>query len=237
MPNMKSSPKTLCTICGRKGSKGVKNKNTRQMLGKPLFLYTLEAAIKSKIFDTIVLSSDDEVILEMGNRMGVYTIHREAELCSDEAGKVSVIRHALSTVEVSLATQFDLIFDLDITSPLRSAQDIKEAHQILRDGDAGNIVSVCESSRSPYFNMVERGANGKFELCKKSNGVFLSRQKTPEVYELNASIYGWKRDILLNRAFNTPILDHTYYYKMPRHRSIDIDDELDWKIVEFLLKE
>mgnify|MGYP003749098185 CR=1 FL=1 len=237
MHKSKLLPNTLCTICGRKGSRGVKNKNSRLMLGKPLFLHTLDAAIKSKVFHTIVLSSDDEAIIKTGDKMGVQTIFREAELCGDEAGKVPVIRHALLTVEEKLNIKFDLIFDLDITSPLRSVADIRKAHWLLNNSDAGNIVSVCDSGRSPYFNMVEKMTNGNFELCKKSDRTFLSRQTTPEVFELNASIYGWKRDTLLNSNNNTPILEHTHYYKMPRHRSIDIDDELDWKIVEFLLRD
>ena len=91
------------------------------------------------------------------------------------------------------------------------------------------------SRRSPYFNMVEQNQNGKVYLSKKLDSQIVRRQDAPKSYDMNASIYIWKRDIILHE--NSIFLDNTGLYIMPEERSVDIDTELDYKFVEFLMKE
>lgn len=234
--NIKSNSKTsLCTICGRKGSKGVKNKNVRPIAGKPLFLHTLDMVENLGLFDAIVVSTDDPKIEKLCHGRTLTFVDRKPELCGDDIGKLPVIRDAVTQAEVSLNIKFDVIFDFDITSPLRDDEDIRGAYEKMLEASDTNLISVCESRRSPYFNMVEINSSGAVRVSKNTDTTYLTRQNAPAVYELNASIYGWTRSILMEAKSNSPILDDTILWHMPRSRSIDIDDELDFEIVEFLL--
>ena len=130
-------------------------------------------------------------------------------------------------------TIFDYIIDLDATSPLRNVQDIKGAFKKFINTRSSNLFSVTKSHRSPYFNMVEIKGSKVF-LIKKTQREYLRRQDTPKTYDLNASIYIWRRDSLLKNK--SLFQKSTNIYVMPKSRSLDIDEELDFKIVSRLLK-
>jgi len=187
----------------------------------------------SNLFDHIVVSSDSDKIIEVAKEYGAEVFFKRDEfLSSDQAGKLDVIKDLLLKSEKFYNTKFDYIIDLDVTSPLRDVEDIINAFNYFLETNSDNLITATPSRRSPYFNMVEI-VNGKVKLVKE--GKFLRRQDVPKTYDMNASIYIWKRDVLLNNK--TPFLDKTALYIMPEERSIDIDSELDFKIVEILLKE
>lgn len=222
----------ICTICARGGSKGVKNKNIRLLNGVPLIAHSIQKALESQIFDTVAVSSDCDDILNISSKFGAHhVIKRPAELATDKAAKIPVIRHAVQTIENITNKSYDVCVDLDATSPLRTAEDIKNAFIKFQDDHASILFSVCRAHRSPYFNLVEESKDGKISLSKKS--IVTRRQDAPECYDMNASIYIWKRDIIENE--NSLFLDETSIYVMPTERSFDIDTELDFKIVEFLM--
>lgn len=227
--------KVLCTICARGGSKGVPNKNIRQILGKPLIVWTIEQAINSNLFDKIVVSSDSEQILKIAkeNRAEVF-FKREPKLSGDEVGKIEVIRDALLKSENFFQTTFNVIVDLDVTSPIRTPEDINRAFKIFIENDYDVLFSVTPSRRNPYFNMVEIDRYGKVGLCKTPVKPIKRRQDAPRVYDMNASIYIWKRDILINH--NTLFLDKTGIYVMNEESAYDIDSELDLLIVECIMR-
>ena len=129
--------------------------------------------------------------------------------------------------------KYDLIFDLDVTSPLRKIYDLKKALNKMIRNKSDNLFSVCLSKRNPYFNAVEFKKN-KIKPIKNLMKQITSRQNAPVVYDMNASIYIWKRITLLNS--NTVFQKRTSIYIMPEERSLDIDTPLDFKIVEFLLR-
>jgi len=223
----------LCSICVRGGSKGVKNKNIRLINGKPLIAYTIEQAKKSGLFEHVVISTDSDEIADVAKKYGGEVFFkRAAELSHDKAAKIPVIRDALLRSEEYYGNKFDYVVDLDATSPLREVDDILKAFELFKTKGYDNLFSVTPSHRSPYFNMIEV-VDGKVKLVKPSS--FIRRQDVPETYDMNASIYIWKRDVLLNN--DTLFLENTGIYVMPKERSFDIDDEIDFKIVEFLLKE
>ena len=122
---------------------------------------------------------------------------------------------------------------MDATSPLRTVNDIKEAYKKFSKSNSSNLFSVTNSNRSPYFNMVEI-KNSKVQLVKQAKKQYLRRQDTPVTYDLNASIYIWKRKSLIKNK--KLIQNKTNIYVMPKSRSIDIDDKFDFKIVSELLK-
>jgi CMP-N,N'-diacetyllegionaminic acid synthase len=226
----------LCTICARGGSKGVKNKNIKELHGKPLIVYTIEQAKASGLFDHIVISTDSDDIANIAKKYGAEVFFkRSAEMASDTAGKFDVIRDAFQRSEEYYNKKFDYLIDLDATAPLRNIEDIVNAYEQFKNDNNDNLITAMPSRKSPYFNLVEQDKNGKVYLSKTLDDAIVRRQDAPKSYDMNASIYIWKRDVILNQ--NKLFLENTGLYVMPEERSIDIDTELDYKFVEFLMKE
>lgn len=224
----------LCTICARGGSKGVTNKNIKLLLGKPLIAHTIMQAKKSGLFNYVAVSSDSEEILSVAKAWGAdILIKRPDELATDQAAKLPVIRHALKAVEQQTGQKFHIHVDLDATSPLRNIADIEGAVNMLEsDKEIANVITGAPARRSPYFNLVELNAEGYVELSKELSTSIVRRQDSPKCYDMNASIYVWRREVLL--AEDKVILPKTALYEMPEERSIDIDSPLDFDFVEFL---
>ena len=225
----------LCTICARGGSKGVKNKNIKLLNSKPLIAYTIEQALQSGLFDHVVISTDSDDIASVATEYGADVFFRRAsELATDTAGKLEVIRDALLKSEAHYNKIFTYHVDLDATSPLRNVSDIIESFKQFQDNHNSNLITAMPSRRSPYFNLVEVDANGRVALSKKLEGTVVRRQDAPKSYDMNASIYIWTRDSLLNQP--SLFSETTGLYIMPEERSIDIDAEVDFEFVEFLMR-
>jgi len=228
--------KVLCTICARGGSKGVKNKNIKPILGKPLIAYTIEQAIASKLFEHIVISTDSNDIANIAKMYGAEVFFkRSAELASDTAGKLNVIKDAFIRSEEYYGEEFEYLIDLDATAPLREVEDIVKSFEQFLNADNDNLITAMPSRRSPYFNLVEVDKQGKVYLSKTLDNSIVRRQDAPKSYDMNASIYIWKRDSILNEK--KLFLEKTGLYVMPEECSIDIDTELDYKFVKFIMKE
>ena len=226
--------KVLCTICARKGSKGVPNKNVKEILGKPLIAFSIQQALESRLFDKIVVSTDSVEIREIAKRYGAESwFSRPAELSSDDSPKIPVIQHALEESEKKFSCKFDHIIDLDATSPLRNVEDIRKAYKVFLKDGFDNLISGTRSRKNPYFNMIE-SKNGKVELSKQLKNTPVNRQQSPQVYDMNASIYVWSRDFLLKN--NSLFSGNLGFYEMPEDRSIDIDSSLDWEIVKMIME-
>ena len=225
--------KRLCTICARGGSKGVLNKNIRPIGGKPLIGHSVLQAQSSGLFEAIAVSSDSPEILDISKKFGVdYSIFRPQELASDSAPKLPAIQHCVNEVERISGENFDVIVDLDVTSPLRLIKDIEGAVRLLEDKNVSNVITGCPARRSPYFNLVERDDRGCVRLSKTPEQTILRRQDAPECFDMNASIYVWKREGLIGSEsiFNAD----TLLFVMPEERSIDVDHEWEFEYVEFL---
>ena len=224
----------LCTICARGGSKGVPGKNVRILHGRPLIAHSLEQARASGLFDVLAVSSDSADILDIARRHGAdVLIERPPELATDTAAKLPVIRHCVAEVERRSGGRARTLVDLDATSPLRSADDIRGAVALLEESGASNVVTAMPARRSPYFNLVEVDAGGTVRLSKPVTPPYVRRQDAPACFDMNASIYVWRREAL----FEQPSLfaEGTRLFVMPEERSIDIDSELDFALVEFLM--
>jgi len=225
----------LCTICARGGSKGVKNKNIKELNGKPLIAYTIDQAKASGLFAYIVISTDSDDIANVAKQYGAEVFFkRSEEMASDTAGKLDVIKDAFKRSEEYYNKTFDCLVDLDATAPLRSVDDIINSFNQFKENNNDNLITAMPSRRSPYFNLVEQDKDGKVYLSKKLATAVVRRQDAPKSYDMNASIYIWKRDVILNE--NSIFLEKTGLYVMPEERSIDIDNELDFKFVEFLME-
>ena len=223
----------LCTICARKGSKGLKGKNYLTLLGKPLIKHTIEQANKSKLFTKIVVSSDSKKIINISKKETDYTISRTKKLSNDHSSKVDAIKDALLRAEKHFKLRFDIVVDLDVTSPLRSKSDIKNALDLFIKKKPGNLVSGYKARRNPYFNQVMY-KNSYLDVVCNSKKKIVRRQSAPQIYDLNASIYIWNRNSLLSSI--KTINKKTILFEMPYSRSIDIDDELDFMMVKYILQ-
>ncbi len=226
--------KILCTICARAGSKGVKNKNLRELQGKPLIAHTIEQAQMAGFSATLVVSSDSSQILEVAKQYGVpYIVRRPDELATDTADKLEAIRHAIGEVEKRVGYKFEDILDLDPTSPLRLPDDIASALSLYYETKAENLITGAPARRSPYFNLVEQDELGFAHLSKTLPVRVFRRQDSPRCFDMNASIYIWTREFLFRekQVFGKK----TALYVMPEERSIDIDNEIDFEFVSFLM--
>ncbi|MBR9973736.1 cytidylyltransferase domain-containing protein [Magnetospirillum sulfuroxidans] len=225
----------LAVVCARGGSKGVKGKNLRELAGKPLIAHTLAQAAASGMFDAIAVSSDSDAILDAGRAHGAsHVVKRPDEMASDNAAKVPAIRHCAMTVEQETGWQFDTIVDLDCTAPLRNLDDIRGAIALLEQSGCANVVSAMPSRRSPYFNLVELDARGRVRLSKPLESPIVRRQDAPKCFDLNASVFAWCRRALFS-DHNVVLGEDTLLFQMPEERSIDIDTELDFRFVEFMM--
>jgi len=226
--------KILVTICARKGSKRVKNKNLRLIDGKPLIAYTIEQALKWGRADKIIVSTDSEEISTISKEYGAEVpFIRPKKLASDSAPKLPVIKHAVNYLEKIESKKFDLIVDLDPTSPLRTVEDIENCYKIMVEEKPVNLFSVTPARKNPYFNMVELDKNGFAHLSKELKNPVFRMQDTPRVYEMNASIYMYWNEYL--PEMQSVMTDKSIIYLMPAERSIDIDSEFDFKMVEFFM--
>lgn len=223
----------LCTICGRKGSKEIPNKNLNLFLKKPLAWHTMNQAKKSKIFTNIVVSSDSKKILELGKKLKLdLMIKRPNYLSTDNIPKLKVIKHAFIYSEKILEKKFDYVFDLDITAPLRTVSDIKNAYKKIKNKKNCNIISISPSKKNPFFNMVTLNKRNVKLVSNKTNQKFFSRQKAPKSFDVDPSVNAWTRKSIIES--NNIINKNTIYNIIPNNRAMDIDSKLDFKIVEFL---
>ena len=226
----------LCTLCARGGSKGVKGKNVRLLLGRPLLAWSIEQAKQSGLFAAIAVSSDSPEILEIAAAAGAdLVIRRPDEMATDSAAKLPAIRHACVEACRQLGQDFDILVDLDATSPLRLPEDIIGAVTLLEQTGVTNVITGSPARRSPYFNLVEEQPDGSVDLAKRPAQPIVRRQDAPRCFDMNASIYVWRIAALLAGAgtFNPD----TRLFEMPEDRSVDIDSELDFKLVELLMRE
>lgn len=226
----------VCTICARGGSQGVPGKNIRDLLGKPLIAYTIEQAQASGIFSSIVVSSDDKKILDVADKWNVdLLVDRPEALATSESAKLPAIQHAVKQAEEYIDAPFDTVVDLDATSPIRNYMDIRAAVNLLETTDAPNVITGVPARRSPYFNLVEKKPDGTVQLAKSPDKPIVRRQDVPSCYDMNASIYVWKR-MSLFAEYTHPVQDGTKLYEMEEHQAYDIDSELDFRIVELILE-
>jgi CMP-N,N'-diacetyllegionaminic acid synthase len=227
---MKSPLKTIATICARGGSKGLPRKNVLPFAGKPLIAHSIEQALACPLIDGVYVSTDDDEIAEVALRYGASVPYRRpAELATDQSAKIPAIEHLVAHLEQQ-GERVGTIVDLQPTSPLRTQEDLAAA---IRLGSAADlVVSVTEPSHNPYYSLVEVQGDGTLRVSKSAQ--IVRRQDMPVVYGLNGSIYVWRRDALakaVRDGFWSVAMKPSV---MPRERSADIDDALDFEWAQWL---
>ena len=221
--------KTLALIPARGGSKGIPRKNIRQLAGKPLIAWSIQAALACPCIDSVVVTTEDEEIAQVSRFWGAQVpFMRPPELAQDTSPGIEPILHALDQLP-----DFDAILILQPTSPLRTSADINAFMAFAQARMANCAVSLCEPANSPYWMFRMENDQRLSKLI--DNDDITRRQNLPPVYALNGALYyancAWLRE---NRTF---IHRETIGFTMPAERSVDIDTPLDWKLAELLLSE
>ena len=227
----------LITLCCRGGSKGIPGKNIKLLNGLPLLAYSIRHAKEFAASLTnvdILLSTDDDAIKKVAQAHGLVTEYiRPDHLANDTAGKIEVLADALDYQEKTLQKKYDILLDLDVTSPLRTQKDLNEGlEKLLENKDALNLFSVSKPHKNPYFNVVEDAGDGYCKLVRPSDT--LSRQTAPQVYDMNASFYFYRR-VFFEHGCKSAITQKSLYYLMD-HICFDLDEPFDFNIMEYLLK-
>ena len=224
----------VCTILARAGSVGVPGKNVRLLGGIPLIMHSIRHARATELFDTVVVSTDDPEVRRIAEDEGIdLIVSRPPDMATSTAGKLPAIRHAVAEAERAFGRQFDIVVDIQPTSPLRLPEDILAAVKLLESqGRDVNVVTGCKSHKSPYFDLVEAGTELFVRLVAPVPRALLRRQDAPATFDLNGAVYVWWRERL--ETVESAIAEYTLLHAMPPERSVDIDTEMDFALAEVL---
>lgn len=216
--------RVLGVIPARGGSKGIPGKNIFMIGGKPLIAWTIDAALESKYIDRLILSSDDDEIINVAKTLGCEVpFKRDMQLAADDTPGVDVVIDALNR-----CSGYDYVVLLQPTSPLRTTEDIDTSLEYCIQNNAPACVSVCKSQHSPYWMFTLDKSKHMTPLL--SENIPACRQSLPSVYVLNGAVYIARVEWLIDKK--TFIASQTIAYEMLEERSIDIDTEFDMKMLE-----
>lgn len=226
----------LVTICARGGSKGIPGKNIKPVGGKPLLAYTAGIAreFASRHGFDLALSTDSEEIKRVAAEYGLPTDYTRPDyLAGDVVGKPEAIRDLMLWAEKKFGKRYEYVIDLDVTSPIRTMEDIEEClRKISDDPEALTIFSVSPCGRNPYFNQVSERVDGYYGVAI-GDGKVTARQKAPKVYDINGSVYVYRREALdceTPRAISPKTLVHVM-----DHLCFDLDEPRDYDYLAYLI--
>lgn len=224
----------LAIIPARGGSKGVPRKNIKELCGKPLIAYTIEASINSKYITRTIVSTEELEIKDISLSYGAEVPHeRPINLASDSSPTIDTVIELLNWLKLNEGYVPDYVCLLQCTSPLRTEADIDNTINKMINTGMQAAVTVCEAETNPYWTNVFNG--DKLEYFIKEGKNITRRQDLPSVYTINGAVYVIKTEILMKeRTFE---VDNLTAYVMSSENSIDIDNMIDFKIAEVLMKE
>lgn len=224
----------LAIIPARGGSKGLAGKNIKELCGKPLIAWSIEAGYKSNYLDEIMVTTDCQNIAEVAKQYGANVpFLRPKELATDTATTFDAIKHTIDYYKNELK-EFDYIVLLEPTSPLRESVDIDNAIKILLDSNADSIVGICRTEdQNPAFLVLKNEKNFISGYENKEMKV-LRRQDIKDVYFFEGTIYISKTNILLDKK--KFYHENTIGYEVPKYKSLEIDDIEDFIMVEAIMK-
>lgn len=225
----------LAIIPARKGSKRLLNKNILKLGGKPLVAWTIEAALKSKYINEVMVTTDSDEIAEISKNYGAKVpFIRPNELATDKASSYDVIKHTIDFYRQKNQI-FDYIILLQPTSPLRNYDNINKAIELQIEKNANSITSVCEMNHSPLWSNTLPNNSSMIGFIEPE--IIGKRSQDIETYyRLNGAIYIAKTKTLLKEESFISV-SKSFAYKMDKKHSVDIDDEMDFKMAELIIKE
>lgn len=223
--------KTFAFIFARGGSKGLPRKNVLEIGGIPLIVHSIEIAKKVSQIDQVFVSTEDTEIANVAKENGAHIICRPVELAADNSPEWLSWQHAVKIAENKFG-DFKRFLSLPTTSPLRNVDDVQRCLDLYKAG-TDCVVTITESTRSPWFNMVRREENGSVNLLLNDfASKFKNRQSAPKTFDMTTVAYVTSPEFILN---NDCIWDGSVVgVSIPPERAIDIDTKLDFEIANFL---
>lgn len=234
MQPVKTGARFVGVITARGGSKVIPGKNIRPMAGKPMIAWTIEAALRSKGLDRVIVSTDDAAIAHVSRQCGAEVpFLRPAELAGDTSSHISVIEHALGWLAGCDGRPPEYLLLLQPTSPLRTAEDIEAIIAVAANRGARAVISVCEPSHHP-FGLKKITPEGTLADFMPSGLAYARRQDFPPVFAVNGALYLCQSSVILQEHTLEP--PDALPYIMPVERSLDVDTLWDFELAEMILE-
>ena len=226
--------KILGLIPARGGSKGVPGKNIKKLGGKPLLTFTAEAALASKKLNKVILSSDDDEIIKVGQKYGIdVPFKRPAELAQDNSGSLGVVQHAISFMQ-SQGEHYEAVCLLQVTSPFRRKRFIDKAIEKFQVGNFDSLVSVLPVPHeyNPHW-VFEPDKNDALKIATGDEAIIKRRQELPKAYFRDGSIYITKTEVIKQGSL---LGKRIGYIENNSDNYVNIDTMEDWKRAEEVVK-
>ena len=225
--------KPICFIAARGGSKGIPNKNIKIIDGKPLIAYTIEKALKSKIFSNVIVSTDNKKIASISKKYGAdIPFIRPKNLATSKSDGKDVILHGIKTLK-ALNYNFDILVSLDCTVPFLTINDIKKSIRLLKTKKSPVVCAVYKQHLNPYFNVAEINSKGNLKLVKELKNNPKNRQDAPTVYQLNG-LYTINANKFLKNGIK--IFEEMYPCEIPIENGLMIDTKFEFKIAKLIIE-
>ena len=222
-------------IFARGGSKGVPKKNIRQLAGKPLIAYAIEAAKQSKYMDRVIVSTEDEKIAGIALDFGAEVpFIRPMELAQDNSPEILAWRHAVQMLrKQDKSRKLNVFVSIPPTAPLRTVEDVDNCIRSFLDNDVDVVITVKHASRHPSFNMVSIDENGYTTLVLPPSKTIYRRQDASPMYDMATVAYVINPQFIMKAKsiFDGKIKSVI----IPEERAVDIDTELDFQFAEYLM--
>lgn len=228
--------KIYAIVCARGGSKGIKNKNIKLFCGNPLISYSIKIALKNILIDKVIVSSDSKKIIQISRSFGAYApFIRPKNLSNDNSKEWKVWQHLVKYLKKKNDLP-DIIISLPATSPLRNQGDVNRClKKFMNNKQSDILITVCKPHRNPYFNMIELKKNKFAKIVNESKKSYISnRQLAPKVYDVSTVAYVTTPNYILNA--DKMFKGNVDIQEIPKNRSVDIDNLVDFKYAEFLKK-
>ncbi len=224
--------RVIAVIPARGGSKSVPGKNIRALEGKPLLAWSIEVAQTVAEIDRIIVSTDDAEIASVGRAYGAEVYDRPSHLATDEALVIDALKDLLQTLHAEGETPEWLVL-LEPTCPLRTPEDVRDCLKLIAQGGYDSVATFKDAELNPH--RAWRIVDGVPAVFITGSVPWLPRQKLPKAYQLNGAVYIFRSNLLAKEA-ESLLVGKVGAILMPRERSQDIDDSVDFTIIEELLK-
>jgi CMP-N-acetylneuraminic acid synthetase len=221
-------------IFARGGSKGLPGKNIKLLNDKPLIAWSIEHALSSKYIDRVIVSTDSKEIASVASKFGAEVpFIRPDELAQDDSSELLAWRHGLDYIQSSSGSLPNILVSVPATAPLRNVGDIENCIELYKQSDVEMVITISNSNRSPYFNMVKKTREGYVEIVNPPNTAIFRRQDAPKVFDVATVCYVANPEFIMK---NDSIFDgRVKAVNIPPERAIDIDTLLDFQIAETLI--
>jgi N-acylneuraminate cytidylyltransferase len=224
----------IALICARGGSKGVPNKNIKLLAGQPLIVRSINQAKELKEINRVIVSTDSNEIAKIATDTGAEVpFMRPKKLAEDDTPEWLVWRHALESINKIDNHYPDILIIIPVTSTLRNLEDLKNCLLEFKKGNSDIVITVTDSHRNPYFNMVKICEKGLASVVIQTKETIARRQDTPDVYDMTTVAYVTTPKFVLEK--NSIFSGKVSYVHIPTERALDIDTPFDFKIAELLL--